>query len=56
MTTTIAFIYSDTVFFLQVGKVKLCNKNTWKFINGLHLLIDDSFQKPEDEGKRDAWN
>jgi len=39
-----------------MGKVKLSNKSTRKFINGLHLLIDENFSKPEDEEKRDAWN
>jgi hypothetical protein len=39
-----------------VGKVKLSNKNTRKFINGIHYLIDDIFSKPEDEQQRDAWH
>jgi hypothetical protein len=38
-----------------VGKVKLSNKSTRKFINGAHLLVNEVFNKPEDEQQRDAW-
>ena len=50
------FLNLRFLFFSQVGKVKLSNKSTRKFINGLHYLINFIFNKPEDEEKHDAWH